>query len=368
VAVKRNVVYYACCEEPFPDVTFTIQLRRRTIYYFMNIIIPCIILSFLCLGGFLLPSQSGEKITLGLSVLLTITVFMLMVADKMPQTSESISVIGIYLMVVLATSCLSVLSSVLILSLHHQHGRPSRAPLWLRKLCFNIISTVLCLQQRRRAIHPLGVNVDTTKGGNGFKKEAKFRSSSKVASSEDEREYFRMDHSGQNSHGEGVANKGPDRFKPAKNYTYDQCYPPRNGARHPYAPRKHSTLRQYKFYPSSGPARGAAGHSDSSFSDKHPGVAAEGADIESLDDDSCDEARPRVEASRHRQTYSVVVKYLINLIQTRHEGEVRDEEIFQEWHDVAFVLDRLLFYLFFLITLVSTVTILEMRPEEERIV
>ncbi|GFO02267.1 neuronal acetylcholine receptor subunit alpha-10 [Plakobranchus ocellatus] len=94
VAVKRNVVFYNCCKEPFPDVTFSIQLRRRTKYYFMNIIIPCIILSFLCLGGFLLPPESGEKITLGLSVLLTITVFMLMVADKMPQTSESISVIS----------------------------------------------------------------------------------------------------------------------------------------------------------------------------------------------------------------------------------------------------------------------------------
>ena len=53
--------------------------------------------SFLCLGGFLLPPESGEKITLGLSVLLTITVFMLMVADKMPQTSESISVISEYI-------------------------------------------------------------------------------------------------------------------------------------------------------------------------------------------------------------------------------------------------------------------------------
>ncbi|RUS91321.1 hypothetical protein EGW08_000935 [Elysia chlorotica] len=147
VGVKRNVVFYNCCDEPFPDVTFSIQLRRRTKYYFMNIIIPCIILSFLCLGGFLLPPESGEKITLGLSVLLTITVFMLMVADKMPQTSESISVISIYLMVVLATSCLSVLSSVLVLSIHHQRGRPSRAPLWLRRLCFSLVARLLHLVQ-----------------------------------------------------------------------------------------------------------------------------------------------------------------------------------------------------------------------------
>jgi len=96
VKVERNVIYYNCCVEPFPDVTFFIHLRRRVKYYFMNIIIPCIILSFLCISGFLLPPESGEKITLGLSVLLTITVFMLMVADKMPSTSESISVISKY--------------------------------------------------------------------------------------------------------------------------------------------------------------------------------------------------------------------------------------------------------------------------------
>ena len=29
----RNVKYYGCCPEPFPDVTFWMHLRRRTAYY-----------------------------------------------------------------------------------------------------------------------------------------------------------------------------------------------------------------------------------------------------------------------------------------------------------------------------------------------
>jgi len=49
--VTRNSVVYNCCNEPFPDVMFYFHLRRRVKYYFMNIIIPCIILSFLCLAG-----------------------------------------------------------------------------------------------------------------------------------------------------------------------------------------------------------------------------------------------------------------------------------------------------------------------------
>ena len=92
----RNVVYYACCVEPFPDVTFYIHLRRRVLYYFFNVIIPCMLLSVLTLTGFCLPPDSGEKITLGLTVLLAFSVFMLLIAENMPPTSEYVPLIGQY--------------------------------------------------------------------------------------------------------------------------------------------------------------------------------------------------------------------------------------------------------------------------------
>lgn len=31
--VERNVVYYSCCEEPYPDITYHIILRRRPLFY-----------------------------------------------------------------------------------------------------------------------------------------------------------------------------------------------------------------------------------------------------------------------------------------------------------------------------------------------
>ncbi|CAF4634926.1 unnamed protein product, partial [Didymodactylos carnosus] len=31
--VKRNVVKYSCCPETFPDLTYTIQMRRRPLFY-----------------------------------------------------------------------------------------------------------------------------------------------------------------------------------------------------------------------------------------------------------------------------------------------------------------------------------------------
>ena len=90
----RTVFYYTCCPEPFPDVRFYLHIRRRTIYYTFNIIIPCVILSLLTIAGFILPAASGEKVTLGLTTLLAFSVFMLLIAESMPATSEFVPLIG----------------------------------------------------------------------------------------------------------------------------------------------------------------------------------------------------------------------------------------------------------------------------------
>ena len=66
ISLERVVSFYPCCPtEPYPSIVFTIHLRRRILYFLFNIIIPCIWLSIICLVGFWLPPDSGEKITLG---------------------------------------------------------------------------------------------------------------------------------------------------------------------------------------------------------------------------------------------------------------------------------------------------------------
>ncbi|XP_038110414.1 neuronal acetylcholine receptor subunit alpha-7 isoform X8 [Culex quinquefasciatus] len=61
---KKNTITYQCCPEPYVDITFTIQIRRRTLYYFFNLIVPCVLISSMALLGFTLPPDSGEKLTL----------------------------------------------------------------------------------------------------------------------------------------------------------------------------------------------------------------------------------------------------------------------------------------------------------------
>jgi len=60
----------------------------------LNIILPCVSLNVLSLLAFCLPPDAGEKVTLGITVLLSYSVFMLLVAENMPPTSEFVPLIG----------------------------------------------------------------------------------------------------------------------------------------------------------------------------------------------------------------------------------------------------------------------------------
>lgn len=51
-SARRNVEYYSCCSEPYPDITYEIRLRRRPMFYVFNLILPCILINGV--GKFLL--------------------------------------------------------------------------------------------------------------------------------------------------------------------------------------------------------------------------------------------------------------------------------------------------------------------------
>ena len=109
VPAQRNEKYYPCCEvrlsqvsedcdfvlqEPYPDIIFTLKLRRKTLFYTVNLIIPCVGISFLSVLVFYLPSDSGEKVSLSISILLSLTVFFLLLAEIIPPTSLAVPLLG----------------------------------------------------------------------------------------------------------------------------------------------------------------------------------------------------------------------------------------------------------------------------------
>ena len=69
-------------------------LSRKPLYYLFNLVLPCVFITATTVLVFYLPPDSGEKVSLGVTVLLALTVFLLMVAEAMPPQSISIPLMG----------------------------------------------------------------------------------------------------------------------------------------------------------------------------------------------------------------------------------------------------------------------------------
>jgi len=94
VTVERHERIYTCCDEPYPDVTFTIHMKRRSLFYVINLISPCLLIYAVSFLGFFLPVESGEKVNLEITILLALVVFLLIVGETLPPTPDVIPMLG----------------------------------------------------------------------------------------------------------------------------------------------------------------------------------------------------------------------------------------------------------------------------------
>lgn len=118
---------------PYPEVTFELRIKRRLLYYMYHVVYPCVMMSVLTLLEFSLPPESGEKISLGITILLAFSVLTLAIAEALPETSDSIPLISVYLLLVMTLSSLSIILTVIVLNIHHCSYNTPPLPASLRR-------------------------------------------------------------------------------------------------------------------------------------------------------------------------------------------------------------------------------------------
>ncbi|NXP79000.1 ACHA2 protein, partial [Ramphastos sulfuratus] len=138
---------YDCCSEIYPDITFFFVIRRLPLFYTINLIIPCLLISCLTVLVFYLPSDCGEKITLCISVLLSLTVFLLLITEIIPSTSLVIPLIGEYLLFTMIFVTLSIIITVFVLNVHHRSPSTHTMPHWVRSFFLGFIPRWLFMKR-----------------------------------------------------------------------------------------------------------------------------------------------------------------------------------------------------------------------------
>ncbi|XP_026840208.1 acetylcholine receptor subunit alpha-like isoform X2 [Drosophila persimilis] len=147
VPAVRNEKFYTCCDEPYLDITFNITMRRKTLFYTVNIIIPCMGISFLTVLTFYLPSDSGEKVTLSISILISLHVFFLLVVEIIPPTSLVVPLLGKYLIFAMILVSISICVTVVVLNVHFRSPQTHRMAPWVKRVFIDFLPKFLFIKR-----------------------------------------------------------------------------------------------------------------------------------------------------------------------------------------------------------------------------
>ena len=128
-----------------PIIHYHIAFKRRSRFYVFNLLIPCILVTIVAMLSFVIPPDSGEKVGLGVTVLLSMIVFLLIVTDQLPPTAE-LPLITVYYFLVILLVTLSTSLSVFTLSLHYNSVyKLAPPPSWAQKILLGRLARLLCV-------------------------------------------------------------------------------------------------------------------------------------------------------------------------------------------------------------------------------
>nr|XP_011430969.3 acetylcholine receptor subunit alpha [Crassostrea gigas] len=90
----------------FQIMKLSLSMERRTTYYIAGLLLPILLMNAIQLLVFIIPVESGERIGYSITVLLAIAVFLTIIQDKLPESSEpNVSLLTYKLLVDMVIGC-----------------------------------------------------------------------------------------------------------------------------------------------------------------------------------------------------------------------------------------------------------------------
>jgi hypothetical protein len=140
-------------EVDYSLVRFTLILKRNHLYYVIKIVLPFTLVSLVTLFTFLLPPQTGEKLTLNVTILLSLVIYLQLLSEYIPKSDDETPILTLFCNANFFLVFLSCIMTVYVLYLYH---RPSTSyiacvPSYMKLILLDYISPfVYCRINKRR--------------------------------------------------------------------------------------------------------------------------------------------------------------------------------------------------------------------------
>lgn len=107
-------------ERTTATITVSLHMERRPQYFWLTILCPIFFLSVLSVFTFVIPVDSGEKMSYSMTVYLAFAVYFTIVSSSLPQNSQTTSHLSVYLIMVLIQGTLIVMVTAIQVRLHQR--------------------------------------------------------------------------------------------------------------------------------------------------------------------------------------------------------------------------------------------------------
>ncbi|XP_045168975.2 neuronal acetylcholine receptor subunit beta-3-like [Mercenaria mercenaria] len=101
-------------------VIYSFRIARQPVFYLLTIIIPINGIGALTCLVFLLPSESGERVSYSITIMLALAVFLTVISEDLPKNSEPIPIMCVYLLFNMVVCICGLILVILNLVLYHR--------------------------------------------------------------------------------------------------------------------------------------------------------------------------------------------------------------------------------------------------------
>lgn len=115
----------------FSLARFQLKLKRQSMFYVLTLILPLAGIGALAGLIFILPSESGERMSYAVTITLALAVFLTVVTTEMPKTSEPISLLCVFIFYGVMVSVFGTVVAVLSLAIYHRDEKIQKRAMYV---------------------------------------------------------------------------------------------------------------------------------------------------------------------------------------------------------------------------------------------
>nr|CAD2143360.1 unnamed protein product [Meloidogyne enterolobii] len=130
-------------------------------------------MAFLSMLVFYLPAEANEKITLAISILLALVVFLLLVSKILPPTSDTIPLMAKYLLMIFVLNIITIIVTVIIINIYFRGPTTHKMPPWVYSIFICKLPLLLMMNRPQNVKNfnskKFSLNSSTTQTKQNFK-------------------------------------------------------------------------------------------------------------------------------------------------------------------------------------------------------